>query len=290
MLYVVATPIGNLGDITLRALETLRKVDLIAAEDTRHTMGLLSHYDIHKPVVSYYEHNKMARGPELLEKLGNGAEIALVSDAGTPGISDPGHELIRDAINAGIPVTVVPGAVAGITALVLSGFPTDRFVFEGFLSQDKKQRKIFREQLRKETRSMILYEAPHRLLRTLDELSQWFTQDGTPQRRIAVCRELTKAFEEACRGTASQLLEHFTINSPRGEFVLIIEGAQLHEETISYQDEDLYQMVATHLSQGHKPGDAMRLVAEETGLKKNAIYAACERVKAGADLRNCITP
>lgn len=279
MLYVVATPIGNLGDITLRALETLRSVDLIAAEDTRHTLGLLSHYDIHKPVISYFEHNKMSRGPELLEKLQNGAEIALVSDAGMPGISDPGHELIRDAIQAGVPVTVIPGAVAGITALVLSGFPTDRFVFEGFVSQDKKERKQFRARLKQETRTTIIYEAPHRLLKTLEEFATWFQEDGTPERRIAVCRELTKTYEEAIRGTSGEVLEHFTQNPPRGEFVLILEGTTLQEAPETYTDEDLYARVEAYTKQGHKPKDAMRLVAEETGVKKNEIYAACERIK-----------
>ncbi len=279
MLYVVATPIGNLGDITLRALETLRSVDLIAAEDTRHTLGLLSHYDIHKPVVSYYEHNKMSRGPELIEKLRGGAEIALVSDAGMPGISDPGHELIRDAIQADVPVTVIPGAVAGITALVLSGFPTDRFVFEGFVSQDKKERKQFRARLKQETRTAIIYEAPHRLLKTLEEFANWFREDGTPERCIAVCRELTKTYEEAVRGTSEEVLKHFTQNPPRGEFVLIIEGTALHEAPETYTDEELYARVETYTKQGNKPKDAMRLVSEDTGVKKNEIYAACERIK-----------
>ena len=279
MLYVVATPIGNLGDITLRALETLRSVDLIAAEDTRHTLGLLSHYDIHKPVISYFEHNKMSRGPELLEKLQNGAEIALVSDAGMPGISDPGHELIRDAIAAGVAVTVIPGAVAGVTALVLSGFPTDRFVFEGFVSQDKKERKQFHARLKQETRTTILYEAPHRLLKSLEEFATWFQEDGTPERRIAVCRELTKTYEEAVRGTGREVLEHFTQNPPRGEFVLIIEGTSYQEAPETYTDEDLYARVEAYTKQGHKPKDAMRLVSEEIGVKKNEIYAACQRIK-----------
>ncbi len=279
MLYVVATPIGNLGDITLRALETLRSVDLIAAEDTRHTLGLLSHYDIHKPVVSYYEHNKMSRGPELIEKLRSGTEIALVSDAGMPGISDPGHELIRDAIAEDIPVTVIPGAVAGITALVLSGFPTDRFVFEGFVSQEKKERKLFHARLKQETRSVILYEAPHRLLKTLEEFATWFQQDGTPERRIAVCRELTKTYEEAVRGTSGEVLEHFIQNPPRGEFVLIVEGTTVQETPETYTDDDLYTRVEAYVQQGNKPKDAMRLVSEDTGVKKNDIYAACERIK-----------
>lgn len=279
MLYVVATPIGNLGDITLRALETLRSVDLIAAEDTRHTLGLLSHYDIHKPVVSYYEHNKMSRGPELIEKLRSGTEIALVSDAGMPGISDPGHELIRDAIAEDIPVTVIPGAVAGITALVLSGFPTDRFVFEGFVSQEKKERKLFHARLKQETRSVILYEAPHRLLKTLEEFTTWFQQDGTPERRIAVCRELTKTYEEAVRGTSEEVREHFTQNLPRGEFVLIIEGTTVQETSETYTDDDLYTRVEAYVQQGNKPKDAMRRVSEDTGVKKNDIYAACERIK-----------
>lgn len=284
MLYVVATPIGNLGDITLRALETLRSVDLIAAEDTRHTLGLLSHYDIHKPVVSYYEHNKMSRGPELIEKLQSGTEIALVSDAGMPGISDPGHELIRDAIAADIPVTVIPGAVAGITALVLSGFPTDRFVFEGFVSQEKKERKQFRVRLQQETRSVIIYEAPHRLLKTLEEFANWFREDGTPERRIAVCRELTKTYEEAVRGTSEEVLKHFTHNPPRGEFVLILEGATIQETQETYTDEELYARVEAYTKQGNKPKDAMHLVSTDIGVKKNEIYAACQRVKEARSL------
>ena len=198
MLYLVATPIGNLGDITIRALEILRQADLIAAEDTRRTMKLLNHYEIRTPVVSYYEHNKIVRGRELIEKLRSGLNIALVSDAGTPGISDPGADLVRLAAENEIPVSMAPGPAAGIMALVLSGFSTDRFVFEGFISRETKERQAFADRIRIEKRTVILYEAPHRLLRTLEFLADLLG----PDRKIAICRELTKVFEEIRRGNA----------------------------------------------------------------------------------------
>ncbi|MBP5729568.1 MAG: 16S rRNA (cytidine(1402)-2'-O)-methyltransferase, partial [Clostridia bacterium] len=184
MLYVVATPIGNLEDISARALRILSEVELIAAEDTRHTLGLLTHFGIKKPLVSYYEHNKLSRGPELLTKLEAGADIALVSDAGLPGICDPGYELIKSCVDAGIEVTVVPGPCACVTALVLSGLPTDGFVFEGFIGTDNKRRRAFFERLRKEPRTTVCYEAPHRILKTLAELEKLFADAGEPGRRV----------------------------------------------------------------------------------------------------------
>ncbi|MBO4325920.1 MAG: 16S rRNA (cytidine(1402)-2'-O)-methyltransferase [Clostridia bacterium] len=225
MLYVVATPIGNLDDISMRALKTLENAELIAAEDTRHTLGLLEHFGIKKPLVSYFEHNKLSRGPELIAKLKEGADIALVSDAGMPGICDPGYELIRDCIDAGIEVTVIPGPCACVTALVLSGLPTDVFVFEGFIGTENKQRKAFFDRLGRERRTTICYEAPHRMQKTLSEIEALFGDAGTPDRRISVCRELTKTHEEVLRGTASELKDHFGENAPRGEFVLCIEGS-----------------------------------------------------------------
>lgn len=269
MLYVVATPIGNMGDITYRAIETLRNVDLIAAEDTRHTLGLMAHYDIKKPIVSYYEHNKMSRGAELLEKLKEGTDIAIVSDAGTPGISDPGHELIRDALDAGIQVTMLPGPVAGITALVLSGFDTQHFTFYGFIGTENKERKIFYETLRSSSYTLIVYEAPHRIVRTLEEMAEVLDDSG---RRIAVCRELTKTFEEILRGTPSELLTHFRETAPRGEFVLVIEGKSGEDEKPSYSDEEVIRMVEELIASGMKRTDACKEAAAKTGRAKNDIY------------------
>lgn len=279
MLYVVSTPIGNMGDISLRALETLRNADLIACEDTRHTLGLLTHYGIKKPLISYYEQNKMSRGAELLERLKNGEEIALVSDAGTPGISDPGHELIRDASEAGIKVTMIPGCVAGVTALVLSGFPTDKFTFMGFIGTENRERKEFYRNLGETKYTAIVYEAPHRLLRTLSELKESFDEADTRERRIAVCRELTKAHEEIRKGTASELLEYYTENQPRGEIVLIIEGAPEKKCEIP-DDGTIAGMVQKLINGGLKPREAMRRVGENINLPKNYIYDACEREKS----------
>ncbi|MBQ3848712.1 MAG: 16S rRNA (cytidine(1402)-2'-O)-methyltransferase [Clostridia bacterium] len=278
MLYIVATPIGNLGDITQRALEVLQNADLIAAEDTRHTLGMLTHFGIKKPLISYYEENKIQRGPEILKKLSEGLDIALVSDAGMPGISDPGSDLIKEAIANDIPVTVVPGAAACVTAVVLSGFSTRRFVFEGFLPFDKKERKAALKDIEKEKRTCVIYEAPHRLLKTLETLTE-----VTAGRRIAVCRELTKKFEEIKRGSAEEMLEYFTQNGVRGEFVLVIEGreeAGLEENAhIEANDEDIFKYVNKMIEDGNDKKTSMKLASEHFGVSKNDIYASFEKMK-----------
>lgn len=219
-LYIVGTPIGNLEDITLRAIRTLREVAVIAAEDTRQTRKLLSHFDIHTPMVSYREHNQRTAGPALIQRLIAGEDVALVTDAGMPAISDPGEDLVREALAAGVPVTTIPGPTAFVTALVLSGLPTTEFVFMGFLPQRKKERSETLRRLTAETRTVILYEAPHRILETLKDLEKLL---GT--RIVAAARELTKLHEQVVRGTAGHLREHFKLHAPRGEFVLVVEGA-----------------------------------------------------------------
>lgn len=217
MLYIVATPIGNLKDITLRAIETLKSVDLIACEDTRRTKILLVHYGIHTPTTSYFEHNKITKGKFLINELKEGKDIALVSDAGTPGISDPGFNIIRDAIREGISVTVVPGANAAISALAISGLPTDKFTFEGFLPVKETARQKRLKILAKEEKTIIIYESPYRILKALVDIKEIMGE-----RNIAVVRELTKKFEEIRRGTPDELLEYFSSHTPRGEFIIVI--------------------------------------------------------------------
>lgn len=220
-LYLCGTPIGNLEDVSNRLLRVLSEVTLIAAEDTRLTQKLLTHFGIKTPMLSYHEHNERTRGPELIERLLGGSSIAVVTDAGMPGISDPGEYLVALAVEAGIRVEAVPGPVAAISALVSSGLPTSRFVFEGFLPRNKKERAQALERIRREDRTVILYEAPHRLLRTLEDLAP-----VVENRRIAAARELTKRFEEIRRGTAAELLAHFREAGPRGEFTLVLEGVR----------------------------------------------------------------
>ena len=282
MLYVVATPIGNLGDISPRALEVLENCDLIAAEDTRHTQKLLSHFDIKKTLVSYYEHNKVARGPLLIEKLHSGENIALVSDAGTPGISDPGADLIKAATDEGLEVSMIPGPVAGIMALVLSGLPTDKFVFEGFIGTDNKKKQEFADMIIEETRTVIIYEAPHRLLKTLE-----FLQHHIGDRRVAVCRELTKTHEEVLRGTATEHISHFTQIEPRGEFVLVIEGAdkktsRSHNEEATANDifNKFNELSDKYASEGirRKKNDIIKEVAAFFNIPKNQAYDMYETV------------
>ena len=275
MLYVVATPIGNLEDISARALRILSEVELIAAEDTRHTLGLLTHFGIKKPLVSYYEHNKLSRGPELLTKLEAGADIALVSDAGLPGICDPGYELIKSCVDAGIEVTVVPGPCACVTALVLSGLPTDGFVFEGFIGTDNKRRRAFFERLRKEPRTTVCYEAPHRILKTLAELEKLFADAGEPGRRVAILRELTKTHEEALRGTATELIARFETEPPRGEFVLCIGGADDTAGTAPGGPADEAVVRAFYeelIARGATPKAALKDTMEKYGLTRNDAY------------------
>ena len=220
-LYLVATPIGNLADLSHRAVKVLSEVDFIAAEDTRNSMRLLSHLEIHKPMVSYFEHNKRERGEQILERLQNGESCALITDAGTPAISDPGEDLVALCAQNGVSVTSVPGAVASITALTLSGLPTGRFCFEGFLSTNKAERRERLEELKSEKRTMLFHEAPHKLRGTLADFCKAFGSD----RRISICRELTKLNEEVLRMTLSEAVAHYDAVEPRGEYVLVIEGA-----------------------------------------------------------------
>ncbi len=270
MLYLVPTPIGNLGDISARCRETLAEADFIAAEDTRVTLKLLNHLELHKPLVSYYEHNKSFKGNKIVERILSGETCALVSDAGSPAISDPGEDLVRQCAEAGITVCAIPGPCAAITALSISGLPTGRFTFEGFLSTAKKSRMSHLESLKTETRTMIFYEAPHKLLTTLTDMAAVFG----PDRRISLCRELTKLHEEVVRLTLSQAVEKYTETAPKGEFVLIIEGASPADTAPAYTLEDAANRAAELMAQGLSRKDAARQAAQETGLPKNAIYDA----------------
>lgn len=266
-LYLVATPIGNLSDVTLRALETLKTVRLIAAEDTRVTKKLLSHFEIRTPTTSYHEHNRREAGEALLARLLAGEDIALVTDAGTPAVSDPGEDLVRLCLEHGIPVTPIPGACAAINALIVSGLDTRRFVFEGFLPTDKKEREEVLFSLKTEARTAILYESPHRLLDTLSLLGEYLGE----QRKLALCRELTKLNESVFYGTVQSALSHFRENAPRGEFVLVLEGAH-QSETPFWENLSIEEHFALYEKQGYTKKDAIRAVAADRGVKKNEIY------------------
>lgn len=274
MLYLCATPIGNLEDITFRVLNTLREADLIAAEDTRHTIKLLNHFDIHTPMTSYHEYNKVDKAHQLVDKMRQGVNIALVTDAGTPGISDPGEELVRQCYEAGIKVTSLPGAAACVTALTLSGLSTRRFCFEAFLPSEKKERQWVLEELQKETRTIIVYEAPHRLIRTIKELAQVLGED----RRITICRELTKKYEEAYSCTFKEALERYQDEEPRGECVLVIEGKRIadikKEQRESWDEMTVEEHVGMYLSQGMERKEAMKMTAKDRGVGKREIYQA----------------
>ncbi|NMF57312.1 16S rRNA (cytidine(1402)-2'-O)-methyltransferase [Pseudanabaena yagii] len=267
ILYLVGTPIGNLEDMTFRAIATLKQVDLIAAEDTRHTGKLLHHFGIETPQTSYHEHNAHKRVPELVEKLQQGMAIALVTDAGMPAISDPGVELVQGCIAAGVRVVPIPVVTAGIAALTASGFATQYFGFDGFLPTDKKERRDRLEILRSETRTMILYEAPHRLLRTLEDLAESFGKE----RRISVARELTKLHEEFWRGSIEEAIAYFTDHAPKGEFTLVLEGAKPSEKHV-WTEEVILKELQNLIDAGISRSDASRQLAELADLPRRQIY------------------
>jgi 16S rRNA (cytidine1402-2'-O)-methyltransferase len=273
-LYLCATPIGNLEDMTFRCIRVLKEADVIAAEDTRNSIKLLNHFEIKTPMTSYHEFNKVEKARVLVEKLLKGETVALITDAGTPGISDPGEELVRQCIEAGIKVTPVPGAAACINALIMSGMPTRRFCFEAFLPSDKKEKADVLEQLKAEQRTIIIYEAPHRLLRTLTELES--ALGG--MRKIAVCKELTKRHETVYRDTISGALGYYTANEPKGEYVLVIEGRSpkelLEEKRAAWDDMSIEEHFNMYVSRGMDKKDAMKLVAKDRGVSKRDIYNA----------------
>ncbi len=270
-LYLCATPIGNLEDITFRVIRTLQEVDLIAAEDTRNSIKLLNHFEIKTPMTSYHEYNKIEKGRKLVEKLQEGVNIALITDAGTPGISDPGEELVKMCYEAGIEVTSLPGPAACITALTLSGLPTRRFAFEAFLPSDKKERQAVLKELVDETRTIILYEAPHRLIKTLQELL-----DNLGNRRITICRELTKKHETAFATTLEEAISYYEANEPKGECVLVLEGRSREElrqeEVAKWEEMTIEEHMDYYLNQGIQKKEAMKMVAKDRGVSKRDIY------------------
>lgn len=272
-LYLCATPIGNLEDMTLRCIRVLKEVDLIAAEDTRNSIKLLNHFEIKTPMTSYHEYNKIEKGHRLAERLQSGEDIALITDAGTPGISDPGEELVRMCQEAGITVTALPGAVACITALTISGLATRRFAFEAFLPTDKKERQAILEELKGETRTMILYEAPHRLTRTLKVL-----YEALGNRRLSVCRELTKKHETVFATTIEDALDYYESQEPKGECVMVIEGKSREEiraeEKAQWEEMDIEAHMEYYLERGLDKKEAMKQVAKDRGVSKRDIYQA----------------
>lgn len=277
MLYICATPIGNLDDITYRVLECLRSVDVIAAEDTRNSIKLLNHFEIKTPMTSYHEFNKYDKAEYLVREMKSGKNIAIITDAGTPCISDPGEELVRQAASAGITVTSLPGPSALVTALTLSGLSTRRFAFEAFLPQDKKERARILDGLRTETRTMILYEAPHRLVRTLNDLSAALGAD----RPVSLCRELTKKHEEILRTTLGEALLRYGNEAPRGEYVLVVEGKTFEaldtEAQASWAQLTIAEHMQKYLSEGMPEKDAMKQVAKDRGIAKRDIYNEWKR-------------
>lgn len=271
-LYLCATPIGNLEDMTFRVIRTLKEVDLIAAEDTRNSIKLLNHFEIQTPMTSYHEFNKYEKGRKLVEKLLEGQNIALITDAGTPGISDPGEELVQMCYEAGITVTSLPGAAACVTALTLSGLSTRRFAFEAFLPTDKKEREAVLQEMETETRTIVMYEAPHRLVKTLKLLAERLGGE----RRITVCRELTKRHETAFRSTIAEASAYYEVNDPKGECVLVIEGRSREEmrmeEQARWEEMSVEDHMEHYLSQGINKKDAMKMVAKDRGVPKREIY------------------
>lgn len=270
-LYLCATPIGNLEDMTFRVIRTLKEVDMIAAEDTRNSIKLLNHFEIKTPMTSYHEYNKIEKGHKLVQMLLGGKNLALITDAGTPGISDPGEELVQMCYEAGVPVTSLPGAAACITALTLSGLSTRRFAFEAFLPSDKKERQQVLEELKNDTRTVICYEAPHRLVKTLKELLE-----ALGNRRITICRELTKKHETAWQTHIAEACEYYQENAPKGECVLVIEGRSREELKAEEQEQWEQMPLEAHMehyeSQGMDHKSAMKQVAKDRGVSKRDIY------------------
>lgn len=272
-LYLCATPIGNLEDMTFRCVRILKEVDLIAAEDTRNSIRLLNHFEIKTPMTSYHEYNKIEKGRKLVEKLREGTDIALITDAGTPGISDPGEELVRMCREEGIPVTAVPGAAACVTALTISGLPTRRFAFEAFLPTEKKERQQILEELKQETRTIVLYEAPHRLIKTLRLLLETLGD-----RQVRVCRELTKKHETVYENTLSGAVSYYEEQEPKGECVLVIAGKSREEirreEQMQWEEMTLEAHMEKYLSEGMDRKEAMKQVAKDRGIGKREVYRA----------------
>ena len=268
-LYLVATPIGNLGDFSPRAVETLQAAAFIAAEDTRVSVKLLNHFGIKKPLVSYHEHNHVTAGQSILSRLLAGETCALVTDAGTPAISDPGEDLVRLCAENGVPVYAIPGCCAAVNALAVSGLPTGRFTFEGFLTVNKKSRRERLDSLKTEERTMIFHEAPHKLCTTLDDLCEAFG----PRRRISLCRELTKLHEETMRTTIGEAVEYYRTTAPKEEYVLVVEGAPPAEET-ALTLEEAVALVQKLRADGRRTKDAVKEVAEHSGISRNELYAA----------------
>lgn len=271
MLYVCGTPIGNLEDMTLRALKTLKEVDLIAAEDTRQSVKLLNYYNIKTPLTSYYEHNKDTKGPQLIAMLKEGKNIALVTDAGMPGISDPGEDLIRLCYENNVDVTIVPGATAAVTALVLSGLNSRSYIFEGFLPKNKKQRKEVLEKIKNETRTTVFYEAPHHLVQTLEEIYEY-----AGNRNSAVIRELTKKHETVRKGCLGDLMRYFKENEPKGEFVVVVEGADIakikKEEILKFEAMSIMEHFQKYIDMDYDEKSAMKAVAKDRGIGKRDVY------------------
>lgn len=275
-LYLIGTPIGNLSDFSPRAVETLSSVDFIAAEDTRVTLKLLNHFDIHKPLVSYYEHNKYASGEKIVQRILAGESCGLVTDAGMPAVSDPGEDIVRMCMDHGIPVTTIPGPTALITALVLSGLPTGRFCFEGFLSTNNKSRREHLEELQNEARTMIFYEAPHKLRKTLSDLNDAFGGE----RRITLCRELTKLHEEILPFSLSEAVQYYTEHDPKGEYVLILEGKPEESDPILSEEEAL-ELVAKYRAEGRSLKESCKLASSQSGYSKNELYALATSKEIG---------
>ena len=267
-LYLVATPIGNLADLSERAVKVLAEVDFIAAEDTRNSLRLLSHLGIAKPMISYFEHNKRERGGEILERLAAGESCALITDAGTPAISDPGEDIVALCATANIPVYSVPGPCAAIVALTVSGLPTGRFSFEGFLSTNKADRKKHLDSLRNETRTMIFHEAPHKLKTTLADLAKQFGEE----RPIALCRELTKKNEEVLRLTVGEAVTYYETHEPRGEYVLVLGGTTQTDAACDWESIGVKEHVERYVNEGMSKMDAIKAVARDRGVAKNVIY------------------